>query len=202
MITVSAVVIAGIVSFLVIKPTYQATTSIIVGTPQGTGKANTQFNDVMMYQNLVKTYSEIAKSALVAEGVYNKLDSKVPLAQIKTSITVTPQTGTQILVINGKGKSPEEAYNITKATSEAFMDSAKIVFPTGGDIQAMDKAVLPVNPVSPNKKLNIAIAFFLGLMVSLGVVFLMEYLDNTIKTENDIQKYLDLPVLGTIPRIV
>src|SRR5471030_3068984 len=80
LITVSAVVIAGIVSFLVIKPTYQATTSIIVVTPQGTGKTNTQYNDVMMYQNLVKTYSEIAKSTLVAQGVYDKLEGKLSVA--------------------------------------------------------------------------------------------------------------------------
>ena len=201
-ITVLAVAIAGIFSFLVIKPTYQASTSIIVGKPQTTGKEITQYNDVMMYQNLVKTYSQIAKSTLVAQGVYDKLQGKVPLDEIESAITVSTQTGTQILIISGKGKSPEEAYNITSAASEAFMDSAKKVFPTGGDIQAMDKAVLPKSPVSPNKKLNIAIAFFLGLMVSIGIVFLLEYLDSTIKTENDVEKYLQLPILGTIPRMV
>ena len=201
-ITLSTVIIAGILSFLVIKPTYQASTSIIVGKPQVTGKENTQYNDVMMYQNLVKTYSEIAKSTLVAQGAYDKLQGEVPVTQIEKAITVTPQTGTQILIISAKGKSPQEAYNITNAASEAFVDSAKKVFPTGGDIQAIDKAVLPENPVSPNIKLNIAIAFFLGLMVSVGIVFLMEYLDNTIKTENDIEKYLQLPVLGIIPKII
>ena len=202
LITVSAVVVAGILSYLVVKPTYQASTTIIVGKPQAAGKQNTQYNDVMMYQSLLKTYSEIAKSTLVAQGAYNKLQSKVPVGQIENAITVTPQTGTQILVISGKGKSPEEAYNITNAVSKAFVDSAKKVFPTGGDIQAIDKPILSQNSVSPNKKLNIGITFFLGLLVSVGIVFLLEYLDNTIKTENDIEKYLQLPVLGIIPRVM
>ena len=202
LITVVTVFVVGIFSFLIIKPTYQASTTIIVGKPAVTGKESTQYTDVMMYQNLVKTYSEIAKSTLVAQGVYDKLTDKIPVSQIASAITVTPQTGTQLLIITGKGKSPEQAYNITNAASEAFTESAKKVFPTGGDIQVMDKAILPEGPVSPNKKLNLAIAFFLGLMGSIGVVFLMEYLDNTIKTEADIEKYLQLPVLGTIPKML
>ena len=202
LITVSTVVIAGIMSYVVIKPTYQSSTSIIVGKPRATAKENTQYNDVMMYQSLVKTYTEIAKSTLVAQVAYDKLKGKVSANQIQNAITVTSQTGTQILIISGKGKSPEEAYNITNATSQAFVDSAKKIFPTGGDIQAMDKAVMSQNPISPNKNLNIIIAFFLGLMVSVGVVFLMQYLDNTIKTENDIEKYLQLPVLGIIPKAI
>ena len=66
----------------------------------------------------------------------------------------------------------------------------------------MDRAIVPINPISPNKKLNLAIAFFLGLMISVGIVFLLEYLDSTIKTESDVEKYLDLPVLGVIPKMV
>ena len=66
----------------------------------------------------------------------------------------------------------------------------------------MDKAIVPINAISPNKKLNIAIAFFIGLMVSLGIVFLLEYVDNTIKTESDVEKYLGLPVLGVIPKMI
>ena len=64
----------------------------------------------------------------------------------------------------------------------------------------MDKAVLSDKPVKPNKKLNIAIAFFIGRMASDGLVFVLEYLDRTIKTEEEVEKYLDLPVIATIPR--
>ena len=64
----------------------------------------------------------------------------------------------------------------------------------------MDKAVLPDKPVKPNIKLNIAFAFFIGLMASVGLVFVLEYLDRTIKTEEEVEKYLELPVIATIPR--
>ncbi|MCB2296763.1 YveK family protein [Clostridium tagluense] len=202
-ITLMAVIIAGIASFFVIKPTYQASTSIIVGKPQDTANGSAQLNsDVMMYQNLLKTYTEIAKSDLVAQGALDKLHSNLNLDQIKKSITVTPQTGTQILIITAKGKKPEEVFNIINTISTSFVESSKKVYPTGGDIQVMDKAIMPKGPISPNKKLNLAIAFFLGLMVSLGVVFLLEYMDSTVKTESDVEKYLGLPVLGVIPRMI
>ena len=65
----------------------------------------------------------------------------------------------------------------------------------------MKKLELPENPVSPNKKMNIAIAFLLGLMVSVGLVFLLEYLDNTYKNKDQLEKELGIPVLGAIPDI-
>lgn len=202
-VTVSVVIMAGIVSFFVIKPTYEAKTSIIVGKPQSAADTPSQYNDVMMYQNLVKTYSEIANSDLVAQGALTKLQqADLTLDQIKDSITVTPKTGTQILIISAKSKSAKQAYNVINAISNSFIEASKKVYPTGGDIQVMDRADIPMNPISPNKKLNLAIAFFLGLMVSAGIAFLLEYADSTIKTESDVEKYLDLPVLGVIPKMV
>lgn len=59
--------------------------------------------------------------------------------------------------------------------------------------------MIPDKPIKPNKLLNILIAFVAGLMASLGLVFLLEYLDNTVKTSSDIEKLLGIPVLGIIP---
>ena len=59
--------------------------------------------------------------------------------------------------------------------------------------------IVPSSPIKPKKQLNIAIAAFIGIMVGLGIVFLIEYLDNTIKTPEDVQKHVGIPVIGTIP---
>ncbi|MDF9406780.1 hypothetical protein L7E55_00145 [Pelotomaculum isophthalicicum JI] len=60
-------------------------------------------------------------------------------------------------------------------------------------------AMAPAEPVKPKKKLNIAIAFVLGLMASVSLAFLLEFLDNTIKNPEDVAQHLELPVLGMIP---
>ena len=64
----------------------------------------------------------------------------------------------------------------------------------------LDEAVLPMMPLSQNKATKIAIAGILGLMVSVGLVFLMEYLDRSVKTPDEVESLLGVPVLGVIPK--
>ena len=67
------------------------------------------------------------------------------------------------------------------------------------NVSTIDTAEIPVNPVSPNKMMNIAIAGVLGMMVSVGLVFVLEFLDRTYKTPTDIERHLGLPIIGAIP---
>lgn len=69
-----------------------------------------------------------------------------------------------------------------------------------GDIRVIDEARIPKYPIKPNKKLNLAIGGILGLMLGVMLTFFMEYMDNTIKTTEDIERILDLPILGVIPK--
>jgi capsular polysaccharide biosynthesis protein len=66
-------------------------------------------------------------------------------------------------------------------------------------VMVISEANIPTDPVKPNKKLNMAIAMLLGLMIFTLLAFILEYLDNTIKTPEDISRELALPVLGIIP---
>jgi len=200
LITLACTLVSGVVSFYVIKPTYESKTSIIVGKPQGTDKSQTEYNDVMLYQKLIQTYQEIATSRVVAEQASSMLDQKYTAEQVQKLITVTPQTDTQILVISAKNGNPVESAKICSAVSQAFIEQSKVVFPTGGDIQVMDKAIVPVSPVSPNKKMNLAIAFLIGLMGSMGLAFVREMMDRTIKSEDEVERYIGVPIIGMIPR--
>ncbi len=200
LITLACTLVSGIMSFYVLKPVYESSTSIIVGKPEGTSQTQTEYNDVMLYQKLIQTYQEIAKSRVVADQAYTILEKKYTVDEIQKAVTVTPQTDTQILVIKAKDGDPVEAAKICSAVSEAFIAQSEMVFPTGGDIQVMDKAIVPVEPVSPNKKMNLAIAFLIGLMGSMGLAFVLEMLDRTIKTEDDVERYIGVPIIGMIPR--
>lgn len=199
-VTLACTLAAGIFSFFIIKPTYEASATIIVGKPKADEKSNTQYNDVMMYQNLVKTYAKIAASNTVMESACSKLKGAIDIEHLKKSVTATPQDNTQILEIKAQSKDQKQAVNIVNVVVQAFVSESARVFPTGGDIQIMDKAQFPDKPVKPKKALNMAIAFFVGLMVSVGLSFMLEYMDSTIKTEEDVARYLDMPVIGIIPK--
>lgn len=202
LITIAATLVSAILSFFVIKPQYEATTKLFIGkqeTSQNT--ANYDNNDIMMYQKLMKTYAELVKTSdLVTNAVkganldYNQKEIK----GILTNLNVTPSADTQILDLSFKGENPKEVLKITEAITNEFISESKELIPNG-NVQIIQKAQLPEHPVSPNKKLNILIAFFLGFMVGVGVVLLIEYLDNTFKSREDLEKTLDLPIIGTIP---
>ena len=66
-------------------------------------------------------------------------------------------------------------------------------------VQVLDEAIVPKLPIKPKLELNMVIAGVFGMMISIFVVFLLEYLDNTIKTPGDIEKYLGLNIIGIIP---
>lgn len=194
-ITLVAVIISAIVSFFIMSPVYEAKVKLIVGKKNDTV---VQYNDVMMYQNLTKTYASIATSKLVEGKAVEKLGNGMTADKFNSFITVTPETGTQILDIIAQGGTPEEALNRVTALSQAFVENAPSVY-SAGEVKIMDSGEIPKAPVKPKKALNVAIAFFLGLMVSVGLSFLLEYMDSTLKTSEDIKKHLDLPVLGIIP---
>jgi capsular polysaccharide biosynthesis protein len=198
LITLICTILSAGVSYFVLKPVYESQTSIIVGRPQG--DEQNLSSDVTLYQKLIQTYIEIAKSNLVAEEAVGRLEGRYSVGQVQGAIAITPQSNTQIIIIKAQSEFPGEAVQIVTAVTNSFIDKAKTVFPTGGDIQIMDRAEIPVSPVKPNKKLNVAIAFLIGLMGSMGLVFVLEYLDRTIKSEDDVAKYLDIPVIGIIPK--
>ena len=180
---------------------YEAKAKLFIGK-QETQENNAYNNsDVMMYQQLMKTYAELVKTSdLVTKAVksanlnYNQNEIK----GILNNLTATPSADTQILDLSFKGKNPKEVLKVTEAITDEFISESKELIPNG-NVQVIQKPQLPENPVSPNKKLNILIAFVLGLMIGVGIVLLLEYLDNTFKSREELEKTLDLPIIGAIP---
>ncbi len=201
LITIAATLVSAILSFFIIKPQYEAKAKLFIGK-QETQENNAYNNsDVMMYQQLMKTYAELVKTSdLVTKAVkdanlnYNQNEIK----GILNNLTATPSADTQILDLSFKGGNPKEVLKVTEAITDEFISESKELIPNG-NIQIIQKPQLPEHPVSPNKKLNILIAFVLGLMVGVGVVLLIEYLDNTFKSREELEKTLDLPIIGVIP---
>lgn len=195
--TVLATVVSGIFSFFVISPTYEASTKIFIGK-EGAESEGYNSSDVSMYQNLIKTYSELIKTKDLVNKAINNSEYDLSVNSVLNCITVNTLTGTQILQISYQSKSPSIAKNILESITNEFITKAEELVPNG-NVKILESVELPKNPVAPNKTMNIAIAFILGMMVGFGIVFLLEYLDNTYKNKEQLEKDLDIPVLGVIP---
>ncbi|MDU5110355.1 MAG: Wzz/FepE/Etk N-terminal domain-containing protein [Clostridium sp.] len=198
-ITLLATVASAVLSFFVIKPQYEASTKVFIGKDDGESQGYNQ-NDVMMYQKLMKTYSEAIKTKDLVSRSLKGTSLTLEPEEVLDNLTVVSVADTQILEIKYKSKNPKEAEVVIDEISEEFIKTSKELVPNG-NIKIIESVELPEKPISPNKKMNIAIAFLLGLMVSVGFAFLLEFLDNTFKNKEQLERELDLPVLGSIPNM-
>ena len=198
-----AALTSGVISFFVLKPVYQASTTLIVGkkaaddTAQQAG-ALLDYNVLMANKQLAKTYGAIAKSRTVEQKVIDKLKIPLTTEELDEKIKVDPVQDTEVLQIAVQDYDPGLAAKIANATAEEFSEMV-IDVKKVDSVSIIDKAVPPAHPVKPNKKLNVLIAFAVGLIAAVGLAFLLELLDNTVKDENDVEELLGLPVLGIIP---
>lgn len=198
-ITLLATLTAGIVSFFVIAPKYEASTKVFIGKEKTDSKdQNYNNSDIQMYQQLLKTYAEVIKTNALVEKAINAEGFDLISKDVLNDLTVTPAANTQILEIKYISKDRNLSKEVLDSITNQFIKTSTELIPNG-NVKIVEPAELPENPASPNKKLDIAIAFLLGLMVSVGLAFLLEFLDNTFKSKDQLEQILGIPVIGAIP---
>lgn len=196
-VVVVAVVVSGFLSFFVIKPTYQSQATLIVvnkTTPI------VDYSGFQLAEQLVQTYATLGTSQSVLSGTISKFGLGMTVAQLTKLLTVTPVTGTDLISVQAENSSSDKAAAIANDVAQVLAKRAQAVTP-GYDVKVVDPAVPSPLPVSPNKKLNMALALVLGLLVGVGIAFLQEYLDRTIHDPSQLSEEIGLPVLGAIPMI-
>lgn len=193
----AALISSGVLSYLVLPRVYAASTTLMVlkrETPI------VDYSTVLLHRQLVKTYGEIAKSRTVAAEVVRELGLPLTVAEFEKKIRVTLVRDTELLEIAVEDRDPALAANMANTLATVFINHVVSLMQVE-NVVTIDQAVAPTRPVRPRPMLNMAIAGVLGAMTGLGLVFFIEYLDNTLKTAEDVQRYLSLPLLGAIPFI-
>lgn len=198
LITSMAMLASGIISFFVLSPVYQTKTTLIVNSDKAPGTDVITGDQISVSQKLAVTYGEIIKSKTVLDEVANQLKIKGGYQTIEKKLTVSPVADTQILEISVEDTNPQRAADIANTIPAAFTKEVKRIT-KANNVEVIDKAIVPKSPIKPNKIMNIMISAILGIMASLFVIFLLEYMDNKIKSPQDIEKHLGLPLLGVIP---
>ncbi len=198
-VTILSLVVSGVVSVYFITPEYETFTTLMLGKPADYDE-NSQYSyqDVLTNQKLIGTYAEIAKSKVVMKEVIDRLELDLSTDQLRQMMNVTLLNNTEVIKISVTSINPTQAAQIADELALVFMNNVSRIMQIN-NVQIIDRAALPVNPVSPRVTLNIAIAGVLGLMASVFIALLMEMMDQTIKVPEDIERILDLPVIGMIP---
>ena len=197
LITLMATLTVAIISFFVIAPKYEASTKVFIGK-ENTKDQNYNNSDIQMYQQLLKTYAGVITTNDLVERAIDKANLNITSEAVLNNLTVTPSANTQILEIKYISTDRVLSRDLVDAVTTEFIKTSTDLIPNG-NVKIIESVKLPENPVSPNKKMNIAIAFLLGIMISVGLAFLLEFMDNTFKTKEQLEQILGIPVIGTIP---
>ena len=190
--------ISGLVSFFVLKPVYEANTSLVVNKEVKNETIQMATTDDLNYvQKLAITYGEIIKSRTVITSTIEKLKLDTTYEELVGAVSVSNVADTQIIKISVQDNNPVIATKICNTIPQIFTKEVQRIVKASG-VEVIDKAIVPKNPIKPNKTMNIAIAMVLGVMASVFIIFLMEALDNKIKKPEDIETCIGIPVLGTV----
>jgi capsular polysaccharide biosynthesis protein len=194
-----AVITAGLLSFFVMKPVYQASALVIVGKRTDAPSDKTvEYNSIMANQQLAKTYQTIAKSRTVLERVAEQIGGGLTPEQLDKQLTVEAVKSTEVIAIKVEDNDPQRAALIANKVTSEFSNRV-IEVKKVDSVGLVDAAIVPTVPVKPNKTMNMALALVLGLFTAIGLVFFLEFIDNTIKAPGEVEELTGLTVLGTIP---
>ena len=190
--------IAFIYTKFMVAPTYKSSTSIYVTSTQQAESDYANLSAIQSSSYLTKDYVVLAKSRPVLEAVIDELKLNITPDALLGIVNVSSTTETRIITISVTSTDPWKAKSIADSMREAAIEQITRV--VGKDtVQKIDDANTPKYPIGPNMKLNILVGFLAGFVLSVIVIIARYMLDDSIKVEEDVEKYLGISVLGAIP---
>lgn len=178
------------------KPMYKSSTSIVLISES---KDNSQltYNDVSVNQNLVSTYSEIVKSKRILNQVINNLNLDYSYGALSNNIEVSSVTGTQIIKITVTDENSKTAMKVANEIAKVFSKEIPELYNIS-NVNVLDTAEVASSAYNVNIAKQSTIFLLAGLVLGLGVVFVMYYFDRSVKNASQIEDKLKLPVLATV----
>ena len=201
----SAILLAGIVGLVImfaytsflVTPLYSASSMMYV-MPDNSNSNSSTLSDMQVGQQLTSDYSSMIESRSFMEDVIKKLNLTIDYQQLLEKVEVTNPTSSRILQVTVNDPNPQTAADI--ANEVASVAESKLKEITGMQaIKIYEEAAVPEKPSSPSLKKNCALGLLAGIVLAMAVITVLYLMDDTIKTEEDIEKYLGVSVLAKVP---
>lgn len=198
-ITVIACLVIGLTYTIFLKePKYKSDVNVIIVNKD---KQTTSLqSDLAANQKLAATYRELVGSRRILNQVIDNLDLNYSIGQLQQMVSVENVNDTEIIKITVSSSEPKEAKVIANETAKIFQDEVKDIYNLE-NVSIVDKAILAKEPYNINIIKESVIYIALGMVLSCGVIFVIYYFDNTIKSIDQVEKRLGVPVIGTVPSV-
>ena len=190
----------GIVYTMVLKtPLYKGdTTLILVKKEDADSSSSLTQNDIVLNQKLVATYSVIIKSRRVLNQVISQLKLNESTKELSKKVTVSNKSDTEIIQISVRHEDPKRAAQIADSIADVFKHEVMEIYSLE-NVTIIDEAEVQSTPYNIQLGKSFLLFFAAGLVVAGGVVFAIYYFDTSIKSSEEVENRLGIPVIGNIP---
>lgn len=189
-----------IYSFNFVVPKYKSTSTVLLVSNETNKKnASVTQSDVTLNKSLLTTYGNIITSKNVLSKVKENLQLNITVEELSKNISIKEIEDTQLIKINITDRDASQAQRICREINNVFINEIKNIYNIE-NVTVVDEASLEEKPYNINHIKDIIIALTIGIAVSGFFVFITYALDTTVKIEQDIEDYVELKVIGTVPK--
>lgn len=200
--TIFALLLGVLYSYLFVTPRYKSYTTLVLATSsEDTSSSATETitsSDISLNNNLVATYSELIKSKAVVRKVISNLGITDSEDAIKSSISVSAVKSTQLIEIDVYNEDPYKAKIIANEVAKVFSDKVSEIYNIN-NIRVVDEAEESETPSNVNRKKDIGMFTLIGFALGCAYAFIVNMIDTTVKSKEDVERRIGLTVLVDIP---
>jgi len=191
-----ATFLSGTYTHFFITPSYQTSTQMIISNLHDDNLIT--HSDIQVSLQLINTFNDILLSPTILDQVIEELNLVSTADGLRRRMSSSSATNSQVITLTVRHEEPLLAYRIANVTADIFREEIPSIMNVD-TVSILATAQIPTSPISPNLSMNTAIGVVIGLIFGIFLTFLLEVLDKTVKTEQEIENLIGLPVLGLIP---
>ena len=185
-------------TFYMQVPVYRSQTSLVLAKTDNGNSTITQ-SDITLNKNLVSTYRQIIKSRRILDIVIENMDLDLSYGKLNSQVAVSSVDDTELILISVYDEDKTQAKKIADEIALVFKDEITKIYNIE-NVSIIDKALVSEKPYNVNVIKQFVLGGGLGFLISSIIITILFYMDDTVKTEEDIEKKLGLSVLGSVPK--
>lgn len=198
MLPIVCMVAMGLASVLMMSDTYTATTDMyVLASSEGSNSSSALSSDLSASQMLTNDVATLLQSDRVMSDAADQLG----LPNLRGyNITVTSESTTRVITLQVTSSDAQGSANVANALADCVSNVAQEVMNVES-VNVIDEAPTPEAPSGPNRMLYVAVAAMAGLFAAVAIVVLMDVVDTRVRSAEDVEELLELPVIGRIPEM-
>jgi capsular polysaccharide biosynthesis protein len=183
-------------------PTYESSIKLIVGQERKADTPGDLGGEVQGLEQFTQTMVTAVETRPVADAVIGRLKLKTSPDAFLKNLSAEQDGASQFIDVSYRDTDPERAHQVANAVGAVFSEQVSGVSPGDNNLTAVvwERATTPSEPVGPDVPRNMLLALMLGLIVGVSLAFLLENLDDSWHSLDELGRVSGAPTLGVIPR--